>query len=281
MNRRMLWRIESLGIVWNMFLFGLQLLVLFISVVSPPMWSSFFPILLFIGLEIIRNGWAKSVAELTRSISKHGAQMEQINETFRVVRNERHDFLKHISAIHFMLENNRPNDAKNYFDKLVESYEETNLSIKGESGVVAGVLHQAYLRAKKSGIVVIYDLDLPLSTLPLFDQKNVSLIGNLLSNSLDACEEWQVHRGKQATVTVEFYKRSGLFILQCKNNSLPIPGPILDELFDSHGKTTKGGTHEGLGTKIIKDIVEEHHGFLDFVYKDEEFEVKIKVPAIR
>jgi two-component system, LytTR family, sensor histidine kinase NatK len=262
------------------FLFGLLLPLLLISVWDLSIWLLAFPFLLFIGLEMVRFGWAKRVAELQRLVSRHEEQLEQLNETFRIVRSERHDFLKHISAIHFMLEHNKASDAKFYLDQLVDSYEETNLSIKGESGVVAGALHQAYLRAKKSGIEVIYDLDLPLSTLPLSHQKIVTLIGNLLSNSLDACEEWQVHRKKQATVTVEFYKRSGLFILQCKNNSLQIPAPILDELFHSYGKTTKGGTHEGLGTKIIKDIVEEYHGFLDFVHKDEEFEVKIKVPAI-
>jgi two-component system, LytTR family, sensor histidine kinase NatK len=51
-------------------------------------------------------------------------------------------------------------------------------------------------------------------------------------------------------------------------------------LFQSYGKTTKGRGHEGLGTKIIKDIVTGNNGFLDFVYKDEEFTVKIKFPAL-
>jgi two-component system, LytTR family, sensor histidine kinase NatK len=279
--RAVIIQMATLGTEWNMFLFALQLLVIFISIADLPMWLSFLPILLFIGLEMVRNRWANRVTELTRISSKHEEQLEQINETFRVVRSERHDFLKHISAIHYMLENNKPNDAKHYLDELVERYEETNLSIKGESGVVASVLHQAYLRAKKSAIEVIYDLDLPLSTLPLSDQKIVTLIGNILTNSLDACEEWQLQRGIPSTITLQFYKRSGLYILLCKNNSLPIPTNIVDELFRSYGKTTKGSTHEGLGTKIIKDIVEEHQGFLDFIHKGEEFEIKIKVPAIK
>jgi two-component system, LytTR family, sensor histidine kinase NatK len=83
------------------------------------------------------------------------------------------------------------------------------------------------------------------------------------------------------TVFLEFYQRSGLHILQCKNNSLPISANIVDELFRSLGMTTKGRPHEGLGTKTIKDIVEEHQGFLDFIHKGEGFEVKIKMPAIK
>jgi two-component system, LytTR family, sensor histidine kinase NatK len=279
-SRKVLWQISSLDRYRNLLLVMLQLFVLLLAVVNIPVWFPFLPLLLFIGLELIRNGWAGSVADFTRNITMHEEQLEQINETFRVVRSERHDFLKHISAIHFMLENSQPEDAKKYLDTLVESYEETNLSIKGENGVVAGVLHQAYLRGKKLEVEVVYDLDIPLSSLPLPPQKIVALMGNLLSNSLDACAQWQLHTGKQASVIVDFYKRSGLFILQIQNNSLPIPAPILDELYHSYGKTTKGETHEGLGTKIIKEIVDESNGFLDFVHKNEEFVVKIKVPAI-
>lgn len=236
-------------------------------------------VLLIVWLDRIRI--RKRLEESNRQITNYEEQLNQMNETFRVVRSERHDFLKHISAMHFMLEHNQTNEAKNYLNQLVDSYEETNLSIKGESGVVAGILHQSYVRGKKNGIDVIYDLDLPLSSLPLTHQKIVELVGNLLSNSLDACEEWQKRREKASSVTLEFYKRSGLFILLCKNNSLPIPAPILDELFHTEGHTTKDSSHQGLGTKIIKDIVDDYHGFLDFVHKNEEFEVKIKIPAFK
>ncbi len=279
--RTVLLQVENLPFRWNLILVVLQVLVLLLSLLSSSIWMSFILFVLFISLEIIRTGWSKGTAELARTIDKHEEQLEQINETFRVVRSERHDFLKHVSAIHFMLENKKELEAKVYLDELVDSYEETNFSIKGESGVVAGVLHQAYIRAKKLNVDLIYDLDVPLSTLPLPDQKMVTLIGNLLTNSIDASEEWQKKSRKQATVTVQFYKRSGLYILKCKNNSLQIPTKVLDELFHTYGKTTKGGSHEGLGTKVIKEIVEEHQGFLDFVYKEEEFEVKIKIPAIK
>ncbi len=229
----------------------------------------------------MRKSSANKVASLARSLQQFEEQQNQINETFRIVRSERHDFLKHVSAVHFMLENKQYHEAKTYLDQLVDGYEETNLSIRGERGIVAGVLHQMYRQAQNKGIAVVYDLDLPLSTLPLSDQHIVALLGNLLSNSMDACEEWQSKHHEQALLTLQFYKRSGLYLLTCKNNSLPIPSSILDQLFHSYGNTTKGNGHEGLGTKMMKDIVEEHKGFLDFTYKKEEFLVKIKIPEIR
>lgn len=279
--KKLIFDIKSIGLRWNLILLALQLLLVSLYFAVELSWATFVPLLIFMGLEAIRINGSRKIFDLTRSVLEYEEQQRQINETFRVVRGERHDFLKHVSAVHFMLENGNEKEAKHYLDDLVDGYEETNLSIKGERGVVAGVLHQMYRRAQASGISVVYDLDLPLSTLPVSDSNMVTLIGNLLSNSIDACEEWQRHYEKQAVLTLQFYKRSGLYMLVCKNNSLPIPTPVLDELYHSYGHTTKGEGHEGLGTKMVKDIVEDHQGFLDFVYRDEEFTVKIKIPAIR
>ncbi|AWI11624.1 GHKL domain-containing protein [Caldifermentibacillus hisashii] len=52
-------------------------------------------------------------------------------------------------------------------------------------------------------------------------------------------------------------------------------------MFVTYGNTTKGAGHEGLGTKLIQDIVKNHDDFLDFIHKDETFTVKIKIPAIQ
>lgn len=270
-----------LGTKWNAFLFFLQLLLLSVYVTNGPSWIYFASIILFIGLESVRIYWAKQIISLTKKLAYLEEQSSHFNETFRIVRSERHDFLKHVSAIHFLLDKGKNKEAKTYLDNLVDGYEETNLSIKGERGIVAGVLHQMHRRAKAAGISIVYDFDLPLSTLPLSDQHMVTLLGNLLSNSIDACEEWQQKQKKQALLTVQFYKRSGLYILICKNKSLPIPPNILDALYHTYGITTKNGEHEGLGTKMIDDIIRDSNGYLDFIYKEEEFTVKIKIPAIQ
>ncbi|MBP3952479.1 GHKL domain-containing protein [Bacillus sp. YZJH907-2] len=218
---------------------------------------------------------------MKRELHQLAQQHEQINETFLVVRGERHDFLKHVSAIHFMLENDETPKAKAYLDDLVDGYERTNLAIKGERGSVAGVLHQMYRRASSSGVSIVYDLDVPLSTLPISDHDLVTLLGNLLSNSIDATIEWQDKYKEQGLITLQFYKRSGLYILLAKNHSLAIPTNILDKLFHTYGRTTKTGEHHGIGTKMINNIVEKNNGYLDFTYKKEEFSVKIKLPALQ
>lgn len=273
--------ISILGVKWNASLFAIQLLLVAIYLNSQPSLTDLALFIVFIGIEWVRLGMARKLAALVQENNLYKEQTAQLNETFRMVRSERHDFLKHVSAIHFMLENRHPDEAKAYLDELVDGYKETNLSIKGERGVVAGILHQMYRRAQTAGVAVVYDFDLPISTLPFPDPEMVKLLGNLLSNSIDASESWQKKHKGPALITLQFYKRSGLYVLICQNNSLPIPTSILDGLFQTYGKTTKGEGHEGLGTKIIQEAVDKHHGFLDFVYKNEEFTVKMKFPAIQ
>ena len=261
-------------------LYGMQLPIAALQL-AGQMSVSAGAVLLAAGTEIVRQYALRQEGRLKAELVQAKEQMAQMNETFKLVRGERHDFLKHISAIHFMLENGKPDEAASYLDGMVEKYEETNLSIKGERGTVAAILHKMYQQARQSGIQPVYDLDIPISSLPLSDHDTVALLGNLLYNSMEACEEWGNERKGVPFLTLQFYKRSGLYVLICQNSCLPVPAKILDELYDTYGHTTKGSGHSGLGTKIIADIVTKHHGFLDFTCTNEQFKVKIKIPAIR
>ncbi|MEK4149441.1 GHKL domain-containing protein [Robertmurraya sp. FSL W8-0741] len=281
LQKKMIIRIFSLDNTVNGLLLIIQIVLLLLQFHEASNWVYIIILLSFIIIEYIRLKLSHIFFFMKKEIAGFEEYRHQLNETFRIVRSERHDFLKHISALHYLLEKEQNNEARVYLTNLVDGYEETNLSIKGEQGSVAGILHQMYQRAKSANIEVVYDLEVPLSSLPLADKEIVTLVGNLLANSIEASEEWQTARGKQANITLQFYKKSGLFLLICKNNSLPIPVSILDQLYDSYGHTTKGDGHEGLGTKLIQNIVQDHQGFLDFTHKNEEFHVKIKIPAIR
>lgn len=279
--KKVIMRVVLLDQRVNGILYAVQCLLLLVSLFSKMLWIQLLVFIIFIGIEMTRFILGNQVSTLVQLQNNYEEERTHLNETFRVVRSQRHDFLKHVSAIQFLLEREKQEDASRYLEQLVGTYEETNLAIKGERGIVAGILHKMYKKATQAGIAMVLDVDLPLSTLPIADQKMVALLGNLLSNSIEAAAEWQEQRESQGIITLQFYKRSGLYILICKNHSMPIPNHILDKLYDSYGLTTKKEGHEGLGTKQILDIVKEHQGFLDFQYKDEEFMVKIKIPAIR
>ena len=267
-------------ITWHVLLSVVQVFILLIYTAGTPDWTYVLLFAVFIFIEWIRYDLTKQIDEATSRLSDYETELGHMNETFRVVRSERHDFLKHVSALHYLLENKEYEEAEQYLDQMVDGYEETNLSIKGEKGVVAATLHQAYKRASHAGMAANYHLDVPLSSLPMENRDIVSMVSNLLSNAIEAGDSYQNERGKKAYISLEFQKRSGLYILICQNESLPIETKILDRLYEDYGITTKKGDHKGLGTKIIDEIVDKYEGTLDFIYKDETFTVKIKIPAI-
>ena len=197
--------------------------------------------LLFIGQELIRLSAGKKGIRHIREQELMMEERNRFNETFRIVRSQRHDFLKHVTALQFMLERQEMKAAKEYMSELVDGFVETNLSIKGEKGVAAGILHQTYQQAKASGIEVSYQLDVPLSSIPLKDTDLVALIGNVLDNAREAAEAWQNEKEGTARISLESYKRSGVYILICTNSCLPIPNEILDGLYKKQGMSTKEG----------------------------------------
>ena len=207
------------------------------------------------------------------------SQQLQFNETFQLIRKERHDYLKHIAAIQYLLEKNEYDKTKTYINSIVNQFEETNLSIKGEHGAIASVLHTNFKRARDKNIAINYLLEVPISNMPISSAQLVELLGNILENAIDACEEWQTTTGDQGIVELSLRKRSGLFLLTCQNSTPILPVKVADELFMSTGITTKEG-HEGLGTIIIQTIVQKHHGHLEYTAEKNMFTLTCKIPDV-
>lgn len=206
-------------------------------------------------------------------------EQEQINDTFRDIRSQRHDSMIHVNALYFLMEQKQWQEAQNYIRQLVHTLDSTNFAIRGEAGHMAAQLLQCLNRAQQNNIAVKYDLEIPLSELPLNTLDQSKLIGNLLSNSLDAASEYSKEE-EDASIMLSTIVRSGLYMIEISNSTLPLEKEMLDSLFRSYGRTTKQGEHQGLGTYIIHKIVTDHHGKLDFVYKKKTMTIKIKLPIL-
>lgn len=259
---------------------AIQFLLIAFYVVNGASWGNFMILLSSCLLFMYSTFSQKQLDQYKVSKIEINSQLQQFNETFQTVRKERHDYLKHIAAISYMLEKEDYEGAKNYMANIISKYEETNLSIKGEDGAVASVLHTNFQKARKSGIAINYQLEVPVSSIPIPIDEIVELVGNLLENAIDACTDWQKTSNTQGFVDLTLRKRSGLYILTCENCTPPLPQHVADQLFTVSGVTTKE-FHNGLGTSIIKQIIEKHHGFLDFITEKENFTITCKIPSMQ
>lgn len=258
---------------------GVQILLVGIYVFSEPSLAYICVLLSSITLFIYSVKDRKTKNKIREKIARTEVQHNEYNQTFQMLKKERHDYLKHINAIHYLMQRQSREDAIQYMEVLIDGYEETNLSIKGEHGAVAAILHSIYKRAHFSNIAINYHFDIPCSKLPLDTLKVVALLGNILENALDACEEWHQRSGVQGFIEMTLQKRSGLYILTCKNSTVRLPQKVADQLFKKVGVTTKP-SHDGLGTSIIQNIIEEQQGYLEFLNEKEMFTLVCKLPSI-
>ena len=241
--------------------------------------ASIFIFSLSITILVYSSSLLKQLQTLRMKQTSIDTQQLQFNETFQLIRKERHDYLKHIAAIQYLLEKSEYDKTKLYLNSIVNQFEETNLSIKGEHGAIASVLHTNFKRARNLNIAINYQLEVPISSMPIASAQLVELLGNMLENAMDACEQWQAQTNNQGIVELSLRKRSGLFLLVCQNSTPVLPVKVADELFVRSGVTTKE-RHEGIGTTIIQTIVRKHHGYIEFTAEKNTFTLTCKIPDV-
>ena len=266
-------------IAFDRYIFLLQALLFMFYFLIEHELAPIFIVSLSVLILIYSSRLVKQLQTLRMKYTAIDSQQLQFNETFQLIRKERHDYLKHIAAIQYLLEKDEYDKTKSYLNSIVNQFEETNLSIKGEHGAIASVLHTNFKRARNVNIAINYQLEIPISSMPIASAHLVELVGNMLENAIDACEQWQAQTNSQGIVELSLRKRSGLFLLVCQNSTPILPVEVADELFVRSGVTTKE-RHEGLGTTIIQTIVRKHHGYIEFTTEKNTFTLTCKIPDV-
>ncbi len=104
--------------------------------------------------------------------------------------------------------------------------------------------------------VTIGDLeDVGNRHLALYDRDQIArLIGNLVSNGLNACRE----SGALVEVIVELIPHESACVLHVRDTGPGIPTELKSKIFEPYFSTRRTGT--GLGLAIVRQIVAEHRG---------------------
>ncbi|KJF47215.1 MULTISPECIES: sensor histidine kinase [Bacillus] len=192
------------------------------------------------------------------------------NDLLLELRSKHHETARHLNAF------SASNDEHEIKD-LIQQYVKHFPWIKGENAYLASTLHSFFQRAEKEEIALSLDLQAPFSSLPFSKADQVSFTGNLLDNALDAAIEAK-QAGNEGSISITTSIRSGLFLIHCENSTKGMEKHVLDHLFKTFGRSTKGGDHQGMGTYIIHQLVEKADGTLDFTYRSPNLRLMIKIP---
>src|SRR5213594_5182832 len=140
--------------------------------------------------------------------------------------------------------------------------------------VVGNVLETLGFLAKERGVVLRAD---GLDALPpiMADERRLyNAFYNLVNNAIP-----EVPSGGSITVRGHVVPKEGVVLLSVADTGKGMPPEIRDRLFSAQAVSSKkGGT--GLGTKIVKDVMEAHHGRITVeseVGKGTTFQIRLPI----
>ena len=112
-------------------------------------------------------------------------------------------------------------------------------------------------QAQRKGVTLTIEDARELSPAMVDGKQIYNAVYNLILNAIDACEE-----GDSVAFRCDGLPEGNILMMECRDTGPGIPDEVKSRLFTDEAVSTKPmGT--GLGTRIVKDVVEAHDGTIE------------------
>lgn len=186
-----------------------------------------------------------------------------IEQTARI----RHDFRQQLRTISSFAENEKYDELKKYLSDYSESIAGTQWSAFCKNSAVDAIIGYYSSIAAQRKITTDWHLDLP-EKLPVAKSVFCGMIGNLIENSINACE---------ALPACE-----RIIHLSARMPSPSIIAVVIENPFEGKIKTDKKGNilsarHKGsgIGLRSVQIVVEKYHGQMQMEHDEKNFRVSV------
>lgn len=201
---------------------------------------------------------------LLQDQSKYQKLSEQLagsEQYIQALRAQSHEFRNKLQAIYGMIELKQYDNVTNFIGKVNANYQKEfgQLNQQIESPALVGFLTGKINQAKEQKVALTLTSDSYLPQTIVSDQLNLDLIkilGNLIDNALAAIDT-------SGTIKLElnYDAESKTLIIEVTDNGSGISSAVRKQLFKKN-YSTKGKDH-GYGLMLVKQIVNNHHGYID------------------
>ena len=251
---------------------------------SWPLWASpnmeqfllwgivLVEVLLFFAMEGTLFSWQKgferSAERFQQDVLTH--QYEEIRTIYTNMRGWRHDYHNHLQVIKAQLALGETDQLQRYLDELEQDLDRVDSWIKSGNLMADAILNSKLSLAQQKRIRVNCKARLP-ENLPVEDVDLCVILGNLLDNALEACEQIP-EEGRFLRVYLAVNGRQLYMSIQ---NSAK------EELnFNERNYITqKRGSH-GFGMKRVSAVVEKYDGFLNLANEPGIFAAEVTLPLM-
>ena len=189
--------------------------------------------------------------------------MKKMFEEDEQLRRMRHDIKNQLDVVKSLMndESTANELAKNYLKQYNDRFMKLERLIDTDNAIVNAVVNSKLVKCSKENIRINTTIQNKLKRIDDIDMS--SLIGNLLDNAIEAQEKVAVDK---RYVEVNMLNDDDVLYISVKNTILE---SVLENNKELHTIKADKKSH-GLGTKIVKDIVEKYNGSIDY-YEEEGF----------
>ena len=194
-------------------------------------------------------------------VRKMAEELTGIKKMAWSLRAQNHEFMNKLHTISGLVQLEEYDEAVKFINVIATSKKNiaTIISDKIKDVAIAALILSKYSKCEEARISLAIDENSKITKLPEYmnSQELVSVIGNLIENSIDAVEN-----DGTGEIYVKIYEEENKLRIITKDNGSGIPENIRDSIYEM-GITSKDGGR-GFGMYIVKKIIDEAKGNIEF-----------------
>ena len=212
------------------------------------------------------KAYERQIAAYQNKLLKN--QVDEVHNMYLTMRGWRHDYHNHMQSVKAYLAMDSLDEARAYLDRLEQDLDDIDLLFHTGNINADAILNSKISLAIRKGIQVDYKATVP-KELAVSDIDLCVVIGNLIDNAVEACEEVEPQHQ-----FIRLY--IGILRRQLYISVSNATGESVRKL-DEEYITTKRGNH-GHGLKRINNIVNKYDGYINRKNEPGVFVTEIMLP---
>lgn len=261
----------AVNTIWGLFDIDRQ-------ITFPVHYISFFSLMAEIVLALVSLYLIKEILRLSKieSDAKMTAfSLKKNEELINLMKAQRHDFLNHIQVIYGLAMLKKTDKLSSYIGEIRSDMETEEMLGAMAQSEFAAFLFRKKGAAFEQGVILDLHIFTDLADIGIPSNELVSIIGNLIDNSLFAVKE---NPDIESRILLTINEEDINYVFSVANTGPEIPDEIRKHIF-LQGFTTKGDKGSGLGLYIISNLVEKNIGTIELV-KEPGFNVcfEVRIP---
>ncbi|SFS02111.1 GHKL domain-containing protein [Anaeromicropila populeti] len=190
-----------------------------------------------------------------------------ISNSTNELQNIKNQWKAHLCNMQLLLKEKKFEEATAYIEKLMPDALLENQIYELENTILAVVIYEKKIRAEEKSIQVEFNLE--VKDLPLTAGEINGVVGNILNNAIDACE--QIEDIKQRYIRFETFEKKGKIYIVCRNSISMFSETVKKGYL---GKNKMNIINNDFQIKVANNIIERNNGEMQIRFNQNEFVIK-------